>query len=200
MKMSRYRLVFAIGIFWIISTLIVSINSQVINANPAGLFNKTISYYVGRATWSALLFALSHFIVAGLIGWSLWSLGERCRMPRSYFFFGILLVVSLIWLLVFPLGYFDSGAEKSMVSYMHEAGSRTMFFAMAVEITFLITKMTKSKLLRAVMSLFVIYAVFCAIATLAGFGWFSNCILLFESFYISAFMILLLWCDRADSI
>ena len=91
---------------------------------------------------------------------------------------------------------FDLENQKSVISYLHEAGSRTMFFAMAVVIFFLSTKARLSKPLRVTLRCFVLYAVFCVVAVLAGISGFYAGLLFFESFYIFAFMMLLLWCGE----
>lgn len=195
MKKQTRQILAAIGIFWAVAILAIILNRNAClgTAHP-WLLGNSISWYVGSQIWSALLFLLGNCIVAILISRFLWSLGEHWKMPRIYFFFVILLVIALAWLSVFPLGFFDSATEKSIVSYMHEAGSRTMFFAMAVVIAFLATK-AQSKIFRMVSGSFVAYAIACAVAVLISSSIFYAGMLFFESFYIFAFMMLLLWCS-----
>lgn len=196
MNLARRKLLLAMGIFWTVVVLAVLINSSAyIGTARPWLFGNSISWYVGSRTWSALLFALGNFILAILMSQFLWSLGMAWKMPRAYFFFVTLLVVALAWLSVFPLGYFDSEAGESLISYLHKAGSRTMFFVMAVTVAFLMIR-AKSKSLRIALAVFVGYAVFCAVAVLMGIGVFNAGLLLFESIYILTFMILVLWCGK----
>ncbi len=197
MNQVRRKLFFVIIIFWMIVAISIILNSEArLATERPWLLGNSISWYVGSQTWSAILFALGNVVVALVMSRFLWTLGERWQMPRAFFFFLILLVVALVWLSVFPLGYFDLENQKSVISYLHEAGSRTMFFAMAVVIFFLSTKAKLSKPLRVTLRCFVLYAVFCVVAVLAGISGFYAGLLFFESFYIFAFMMLLLWCGE----
>lgn len=197
MNQARRKLGCSIIIFWAIVVLAVILNAGARFATERPwLLGNSISWYVGSQAWSAILFALGNMIVAVVMSRFLWVLGEQWRMPRAYFFFLILLVVALVWLSSFPLGYFDLENQKSVISYLHEAGSRTMFLAMAVVVFFLSTNAGLSKLLRVALRCFVLYAVFCVLAVLAGLSGFYAGLLFFESFYIFAFMMLLLWCGE----
>jgi len=197
MKLEQRRLLFAIGIFWAITITAILINSAAyIGTSRPWFSGNSISWYVGSQAWSALLFALGNLIVAISMSHFLWGLGLKLKMPRAYFFFITLLVVALVWLSAFPLGFFDTLDSKSTVSCLHEAGSRMMFFAMAIVTSFLATKAQLGKPLRIVSGLFVGYAVFCALAVVTGFGKFYAALLFFEAFYIFAFMMLVLGCSQ----
>lgn len=197
MNQTRRKLLIAVGIFWSIAILAVVINSKIgqETARP-WLAGNSISWYVGSRTWSALLFAVGNCFVAAIMGRFLFLLGENWRLPRAYFFFLILLVVALIWLSVFPIGYFDSPGEKSIISYLHAAGSRIMFFAMAAVMFFLARKGGGSASLRLAMEAFAVYAIFCVIFALVNLDAFYSIVLFIEGFYILGFMLLLLWCGK----
>lgn len=207
MKLARRRLLLAVIIFWVMVLAIIlayaieyrhfegGIYVFTKNKNPEisciYILANSISWYVGQNAWSAILFAIVNCFVATLIGRFLWSLGEQWQMRRAYFFFVVLLTVAFIWLSVFPLGYFGA---KSVISYLHQAGSRVLFFAMAV-VAFYLSMRARSKVLRLLLGIFVLYAIVCAILALTNCGIFYHYILLFEASYIFVFMMLLLRCS-----
>lgn len=195
MSSAQKKLLLAMGIFGATSLAAVIINAGAYQgAARPWLLGNSISWYVGSRVWSAILFALGNLAVAILIGRYLWMLGKSWQMPRIYFYFIFLVVVALIWLSVFPLGFFDTPTSKSTISYFHEAGSRTMFFAMAVVAFLLALKSRLHNLLCFCLSIFVLYAITSAVAVLAGVKWFLSGLLFFEAFYIVAFIMLLFWC------
>lgn len=195
MSSAQKKLLLAMGIFGATSLAAVIINAGAYQgAARPWLLGNSISWYVGSRVWSAIFFALGNLAVAILIGRYLWMLGKLWQMPRVYFYFIFLVIVALIWLSVFPLGLFDTPTSKSTISYFHEAGSRTMFFAMALVLFLLALKCRSHKLLKICLASFVIYAIFCAVATLAEVKCFLAGLLFFEAFYIIAFMILIFWC------
>lgn len=193
MSQAKRKLLAAAGLFWgvVALTLVFNLHNFQGSARPWFIGN-SISWYVGSRVWSALLFAVANVFVAILMSQCLWTLGEYWRMPRAYFFFIILLVVALVWLSVFPLGFFDLEGQKSTISFLHEAGSRTMFGAMAIVIIFLATKVRTAKLLHAALVLFPLYALFCAVSALGHIAGFYSGILIYESSYILGFFLLLL--------
>ena len=195
MKKKKKKLLLAAAILSVTSLSAVIFNAGAYQGTAMPwLLGNSISWYVGSQAWSAILFALGNLAVAILIGQYLWMLGKSWQMSRIYFYFIFLVIVALIWLSVFPLGFFDTPTSKSTISYFHEAGSRTMFFAMAVTAFLLALKSRSCNLLCFCLSIFVLYAIASAVAVLAGVKWFLSGLLFFEAFYIVAFLILLFWC------
>ena len=197
MNKARRKLLVAGGLFWAVVGAVLLLNGRnCLEAARPWFIGNSISWYVGSRVWSALIFAISNAIVAILMSQFLWALGEYWQMPRPYFFFIVLLVISLVWLSVFPLGFFDQADAKSLISSLHEAGSRTMFGSMAVVAIFLATRVRTHKVLHGALVLFPFYALVCAVAFLTKNAAFYSAILIFESLYIFLFMALILWCGN----
>ena len=106
MKPSRKKLLLAAAILSVTSLSAVIFNAGAYQGTAMPwLLGNSISWYVGSQAWSAILFALGNLAVAILIGQYLWMLGKSWQMSRIYFYFIFLVIVALIWLSVFPLGF-----------------------------------------------------------------------------------------------
>lgn len=181
----------ALGVFLVTATLGVVINSFVFQRGLS--LDRSISRYVGYEAWSAILFALGNFVVAGTVGSYLWKLGEFWKMPRIYYYCAFLMVVGLIMLSVFPVGYFDLGGQKSVISYAHEIASRTMFIMMMLMAAMLAGRRASAGTMAAC-AMYLVYAVFCVTGYLTEGEWFTPLILIYEWVYIAAFPLVLAAC------
>lgn len=190
--MNKKLMWFALTIFLVTSGLAVVINSLV----GAGLhFNYTISRYVGLETWSAVVFALGNFIVAGLMLKHLYGMAEGWKMSRWVYWLIVVMLVSLIGLSVCPIGYFDPEWAKygtSAPSLIHGICSRVMFASMLVVMVMVMLCALASKWTRIFAIFFVIYGVFCLYGYFSRVAWFEDVVLVFESLYLFGFMIMCL--------
>lgn len=182
----------ALGVFLVTAGLGVVINSFVFGRGLR--LGWSISRYVGCETWSAVLFALGNFLVVAMVGRYLWKLGAKWHMLRIYYYCAFLMCVGLILLSIFPVGYFDSVAGKSVISYAHEISSRMMFIAMMLMAAMLAGNWRASAQTRALCMAYLVYAVFCVTGYLTAGSWFTPLILIYESVYIATFPMLLAAC------
>lgn len=182
----------ALGVFLVTAGLGVTINSFVFGRGLR--LGWSISRYVGCETWSAVLFALGNFLVVAMVGRYLWKLGDKWHMLRIYYYCAFLMCAGLILLSIFPVGYFDSVAGKSVISYAHEISSRTMFIAMMLMAAMLAGNWRASAQTRALCMAYLVYAVFCVTGYLTDGSWFTPLILIYESVYIATFPMLLVAC------
>lgn len=150
--------------------------------------NYSISRYVGLETWSAMLFALGNFVVAGLIGRYLYQVGEAWQMPRWFYWVVVLLAAGLVGLSVCPLMYFDHNGIKSTPTMVHEICSRTMFAGMLVVAGTLLTRRGLNKVTKVYAAVFVVYGLLCCVGYLTKAGWFIGLMLFCEAAYIWGFM------------
>lgn len=157
----------------------------------AWALGNTISYYVGTSTWTAVLFAALNFVTVGLMGYYLWQMGQVWRMPRIYHYLVVILAVAFVWLSVCPVYYADYMGHVSLVSRMHEVASRTMFIMMAL-IALLVTLKREASVSTRILG--VVYLVLAMVSVLGYFtkgAWFTPVILIWESSYILAFLLLM---------
>ncbi len=168
----------------------------VVNSLACGhgfVVSRSISRYVGFETWSAVLFALGNFVATGTTMAYLWGLGEKWKMPRIYYYMTFLMGLGLVCLSVWPVGYFDTEAGKSIISYAHEISSRTMFAMMLLVAIMLVFRRTySSKKSRVIAALYAIYGVACMLGYFTGGGWFISYFMFYEGFYIAAFILMLM--------
>lgn len=195
----RWRLLVALLVFVTTSVLGVVVNSFCFGK---GLhLDWSVSRYVGSEVWSAIIFALGNVVVSAMMGKYLWQIGRMWKMPRVYYYFALLMLVGLIMLSVFPIGFFDVGGQKSIQSYIHEVSSRTMFLMMLFIAGMLILKRGATKSTRIWAMLYVAYGVFCVVGYLTAAGWFWPGLLIYESVYVAAFPLLLMTCRvRAERV
>lgn len=177
-----------LGLFVTVAVLIVVVNSLM---GYGFHLEYSISKYVGMEVWSSVLFLLSNIVVASLVGRYAWGVGKVWKMPRLYYCGVFVIVVALLWLSVCPVGMCDVDGSKSLMTWLHEIASRTMFLAMLVVGVIFAASKRASKTARLVALIFVI----CGTACVAGYFmkavWFK--LLICESLYIDSFMALLVY-------
>lgn len=185
----KMALIVALVIFVTTSALAVVVNSVGGHGWDA---SRSISRYVGMETWGALIFALGNFAVAALLGRYLWNMGEKWKMPRVYYYAVFVMGVALVWLSMCPIGYFDNDNGISLISYLHEIASRTMFVAMAVIFFIIMLNERCCKVLRWGAIVYLVYAAICTSGYFLRAGWFVPEFLFFEASYLVSFAIILL--------
>lgn len=190
--MNKKLMWLALGIFLTTSGLAVTINSLAIS----GLhFDYTISRYVGLRSWSAIVFAVGNFVVAGAMLKYLYGVAEVWGMPRWAYWLIVVMLVALIGLSVCPIGYFDPVGAKygtSAPSLIHGICSRVMFFSMLVMIMTVALGALTSRRTRVLALAFVVYGLFCLYGYFSRAEWFENVVLVFESLYLVGFMVMCL--------
>lgn len=190
--MNKKLMWMALGIFLVTSSLAVVINSLA----GAGLhFNYTISRYVGLGTWSAIVFAVGNLVVAGLMLKYLYGMADEWKMPRWVYWLIVVMLVALIGLSAYPIGYFDPAGARygtSTPSLIHGICSRVMFAPMLVLIGMVVLCALASKQTKIAAVIFMVYGVFCLYGYFARVEWFENVVLMFESLYLFGFMVMCL--------
>lgn len=184
------QLLAGLVLFMAVAGLIVVVNSL---AGYGFHLNYSVSKYVGLEWWSSLLFLLSNIVVSVLVGRYAWNVGRMWKMPRVYYYCVTILVVTLLWLSMCPVGFCDVDGRKSLMTWLHEISSRTMFLMMLfIGIIFAVSKRA-TRCSRIVSIVFVIYGIFCVVGYFTKGEWFK--LLICETAYIGGFM-LLLYCQR----
>lgn len=188
--MNKKPMLLAFVIFMVTSGLAVLVNSLL----GAGLrFDYTISRYVGLETWSAVIFALGNFVVAGAILYYLYGVLQDWGMPRLAYWCVVVMLVGLIGLSVCPIGYFDPVGARygtSVISLIHGLCSRIMFMTMMVMMSIVALCAMASRKTRALGVMFVIYGLACLCGYMTRAGWFIDTVLISESLYLIGFMAL----------
>lgn len=188
---SKKGLVVGLLVFATTTLLAIGLNSFVLGYGFQTV--RSVSRYVGFEEWSAVMFALGNFVTAGMTMAFLWKLGELWKMPRIYYYIGFLMGIGLIWLSACPVGFFDSVEGKSVISFMHEIASRTMFLMMLlVAVLLAMKKSYATKTSRGLALAFALYGVICVIGYFTRSGWFMPYFMIYEVSYIVAFELLLI--------
>ncbi len=186
-------LVLGLAVFLVTASLAVAINAT---CYGHGWHTETsISRYVGYETWSAVIFALGNFVMAGVLLKCLWRLGGVWKMPRIYYYMSLVMVVSLIGLSMCPVGYFDVNGQRSTISVLHELCSRAMFLMMLMVAGMLVWKSVGSEKARLAAGIYFVYGVICLIGYLTKGKWFLSYLLIYETMYIAGFVMMLI-CQR----
>lgn len=190
----------ALAIFAVCPTLAVVVNSLMgYGSHP----NYSISRYVGLETWSALMFALGNLVVAILMIYYLYRLGEKWRMARGYYWLVVVLVIALLGLSACPIGYFDLPGEayaSSSLSIIHEVFSRMMFSVMLILVAIFVLQNQASPRIRSLGVAFLVYGAICVTGYLLHAQWFEGALLFFEATYLLGFMLICLGCGWRSAI
>lgn len=192
--MKKWPILAALGTFLVGAGIAVTrgiLTQAYMGRAQSWALGNTISYYVGTSTWTAVLFAALNFVTVGLMGYYLWQMGQVWRMPRIYHYLVVILAVAFVWLSVCPVHYADYMGHVSLVSRMHEVASRTMFIMMAL-IALLVTLKREASMDTRILG--VMYLVLAMVSVLGYFikgAWFTPVILIWESGYILAFLLLM---------
>lgn len=187
----------ALAVFLVTSFAAIIVNSTLLGHGFH--LEYSISKYVGLETWSAVLFTIGNFFVAALFGRYLWKLGEAWGMPRLFYYLIIVMVVGLLTLSFCPSGYFDFEGKKNLITWLHEISSRTMFVAMMAEAALIAFWKKASRLAHALCVAYVVYAFICIIGYFTKGEWFLPLMMIYETMYLAAFMIMLAFCGMRDA-
>lgn len=185
----HWLMTLAIGMFGLGAALAVVGNSLVLRYGWHT--NYSISRYVGLETWSTVVFMLTNMVVMLAMRRQLFALGEEMAMRKWYYWLVVAMLVALIGLSAFPVGYFDPvGADyaSSTLSKVHEICARGMFIAMLIVTGVAVLNRRLPRTVRGVAGGFLVYGLFCLLGYLAKFTWFAQGVLVFESLYILGFM------------
>lgn len=188
--MNKKLMLLAMGIFVVTAGMAVTINSLI---GTGFRLDYTISRYVGLELWSALVFALGNFVVAGAILYYLYEVIQAWKMPRVAYWCVVVMLVGLIGLSVCPIGYFDPVGAKygtSVISLIHGLCSRTMFMTMMVMMIVVALNAMASRTTRVLGVVFVVYGLICLCGHLSQAEWFTGTVLVSESLYLISFMAL----------
>ncbi len=88
--------------------------------------NDSISFYMGRETWSAIIFGVCNIAVA--YNWWQYIKGAEGRYNKRWLAWGALIVATFLGLSICPYMLFGEG----VVSTMHQIFSRIMFVSMGM--------------------------------------------------------------------
>jgi len=183
--LKKRGLVWGLLFFVVVEAIIIIANSLIQKSFRIGW---SISTYVGLQTWSAVVFALSNCVVAGLLAQYLWKLGRAWSMPRLYYYCCFLAIVGLIWLSFCPVGYFDVGGQTSIISFAHQIASRLMFIMMLLVAVMLAGRSKSTPRSQAALAVFVVYAFVCVAGYMTEAVWFMPVIMVYETLYIVGFV------------
>jgi len=178
-------LVWGLLFFVVVEVTIILVNSLL---QKSFRIDWSISTYVGLQTWSAVVFALSNCVVAGLLAQYLWKLGRAWEMPRLYYYCCFLAIVGLIWLSFCPIGYFDVGEKESVISFAHQIASRLMFIMMLLVAVMLSGRSKGTPRSQAALAAFVVYAFVCMAGYMTRAVWFTPLLMVYETLYIVGFV------------
>lgn len=150
----------------------------------------SISRYVGREWWSAIIFALCNFAVMVLI-WK-YIVREWEKYGKVWVVLMMLVTICFIGLSFCPIGLFDATyGDYGVVSILHQIFARGMFMVMAVATAVEGWKRRGEKWQPLVCVAYVLYAVGCAVASATTqVFWDLNFVL--ETAYIYAFYAILM--------
>lgn len=192
---SKWLIVGAMAVFLGVAFIAIYINSFVFGY---GLhLDETISHYVGLELWSAVFFTLGNIFVSIFMAMYLWRMGRVWKMPKLFYWVIVLLVVTLIGLSVFPSGIYNDGSGKtSIVTWAHMIMSRAMFTAMMLVAAMIVMCRRANKIAHIANVIFLIYAVTCIGGFMTGAEWFTGHVMIFETAYLAAFMVVLAMCDE----
>lgn len=192
--MKKWPILAALGAFLVGASIAVArgiLAQAYVGRTQAWPLGNTISYYVGTSTWTAVLFAMLNLVTVGLMGYYLWQVGQVWRMPRVYHYLVVILAVAFVWLSVCPVHYADYMGHVSLVSRMHEVASRTMFIMMALIVLIVVLKKEASTGTRALGVTYLVFALVSILGYLTRSTWFMPAMLIWESSYILAFLLLM---------
>lgn len=149
----------------------------------------SISRYMGREAWSAVVFALCNFVVV-------WCLGRYVREAwkaygKVWLVLMIVVMACFAGLSLCPIGLFDETyGDYGVVSVLHQIFSRGMFAAMAATAGVMGWQRRKEGKIWLVYLGYVLYAVFYGTTNVLGVFWDVNFVI--ETTYIYGFYVILM--------
>lgn len=146
----------------------------------------TISRYMGTSAWSAILFAVSNFVISAFMVKYFWAIKKALKLSKFWFTAIIIMVISFVMLSVCPVGLFDATwGDYGVVSHIHRGSSYVLFFTMFLTaIGSLIEIKNKNNLFTAFGSFLLAYSTFAIYGYICKPAFYMDNIIYFEFFYI----------------
>lgn len=165
------------------STCIIPILISYVIRDGGFHVNNSLSLYMGREFWSAILFAICNIIAS----YNIWQYIRifKERYGKVWFYLGIVMIASFIGLSLCPYMLFGEGP----ITMMHQICSRVMFGAMAAMA--FVQGIKDSGWRKAILYAYVVYGLVLAFLSFAT-QLFWSFTFIFEIIYIYGFMIMLL--------
>lgn len=188
MKLNKKFIHIATGVFLATEVLVVLLYAFVFGRGFH--LNWSISRYMGTDYWSAILFALTNFIVVYLVLRYLLQVRRVHGLSAFWLVLVIAMVVAYIGLSICPIGLFDPyWGHFGIVSTLHHTFSQTLFAIMAMVALGTMLVIKKGKLFIAFGVALIVYMIGSIYCYKASVGFFVDNVLLFESGYILANLI-----------
>lgn len=145
-------------------------------------FSDSISFYMGREAWSAIIFGICNVAVA--YNWWQYIKDARKYYNKRWFIWGALMIASFLGISICPYMLFGEG----VISTMHQIFSRIMFASMGLMIfeDALVNKGWR----KGMFLIFVTYGlILILMSVLTQFFW--DYTFVFESVWIYGYMLML---------
>ncbi len=185
MKMNKKFIHIATGIFLATEVLVVLLYTFVFGRGFH--LNWSISRYMGTDYWSAILFALTNFIVIFFVMKYLLQVRKVHKLSLFWLVLVIAMVVAYVGLSICPIGLFDpSWGRFGVVSTLHHTFSQTLFAIMAMVALGTMLVIKKGRLFIAFGVALIAYMVGSIYCYKASVDFFIDNVLIFESAYILA--------------
>lgn len=155
--------------------------------------NYTISRYIGLSTWSALLFLFASLGIFYNVLKYVLAIRREHKMNLLWTIVSITTVTMLIFVGLFPVGYFDKTfGDFGIVSTLHRSFACAMF-CLSIPMVFLTAlHFRHEKQFLTPSIIFVIYGLFFVFCYHLQLQFFMNSILFFESAFLAYFLSILL--------
>ena len=188
MKLNKKLIHIATGVFLVTEVLVVALYVFVFGRGFN--LNWSISRYMGTDYWSAILFALSNFIVVFLVLKYLLQVRKVHKLSAFWLVLVIAMVVAYVGLSICPIGLFDPyWGHFGVVSTIHHTCAQTLFAIMAMVALGTMLVIKKGKLFIAFGVALIVYMIGSTYCYKASVGFFIDNVLIFESAYILANLI-----------
>ena len=185
MKMNKKLIHAATGVFLATEVLVIVLYTFAFGRGFN--LNWSISRYMGTDYWSAILFALSNFLVVFLVLKYLLQVRKVHKLSLFWLVLVIAMVVAYVGLSICPIGLFDpSWGHFGIVSTLHHTFSQTLFAIMAMVALGTMLVIKRGKIFIAFGIALIVYMVGSTYCYKASIGFFIDNVLIFESAYILA--------------
>ena len=189
-KNNRTYIKTAFFIYLLVTFTIILSNSFIFNFNFHTEY--TISRYIGLSTWSAIIFAIASLIIFYNIFQYLKNIKKEHKMNKLWWFISLITIIALIFVGLFPVGYFDQTfGDFGVVSKIHRTSAYIMFCS-SILMTFLTTiKFYKERIFRTVSIFFIIYGLLFVFGYAFNVNFFQNTILFSETVFLAIYLLVL---------
>lgn len=175
----------AIFIFVAVVAIITIMHSFVLSEADGFHVNWSISRYMGKDYWSAIVFCLANVVVAAMTLKYLFSVKREYKMSPIYSILIVIMAVLFAALSIFPVGLFDdTWGNFGVVSEIHRRSSYTLFLFLIFIALDLMIEIRRGLGMHLFGAVAVAVSLFCVISFLAGWDFFSDYMYIFESSYV----------------